>query len=107
MPETKTITNPSLYRDLDKPFESPASANVAVQAFWDDVYALREKHRIPDILMVMRVPLDEGDSFVMMTAGNQLYAESMAAFGFGQATADRQQMISRVLDRHIKARRDR
>lgn len=96
------------YHRLSQPFESAAKAEAALDAFFEDLYEIREKHNLPDLMVVVRIPLPEGDSFTTVNVGNELYGEMMAAFAMGRETSKRQERSRRlasgnhVTDREVK-----
>jgi hypothetical protein len=110
---TTTIRNARLYRELSQPFESVEKVNEAVEAFMGELRALREKHKIQDVHIVIAgtclgADVDEEgkrEEFPwMLTAhhGDQLKAESMAAYAFGRAAADRQEFVGKQTSRAIR-----
>ena len=101
--ETKTLFAPANYQEMSQPFPDLDAANVAINGFWDDFYALRNKYRLADVHVVIRVPVacTEGDhaphAMITMHAGDSMHAESMCAYAFGQASAERQAAILSVI----------
>lgn len=60
MPESKTNewgADPKKYKELCKPFEDEVHARAATNAFLSDVRLLREKHRIPELVVHFHVYL--------------------------------------------------
>ena len=58
MSETQTTIHDSdNYHKLSKPFDGPAAAEAAVSAFWDEFYALRNKHKIADAYVIVSIPI--------------------------------------------------
>jgi len=55
------IKNPALYRRMSEPFADGDTANTAIQAFFDDVDAAREKHRIADVLVLVEANMMTGN----------------------------------------------
>lgn len=113
--------NPALYRKLSEPYASPEEADRALSAFWDEVYALREKYKIPDLYMILmfsvkqidnRIPGDlglvnetdeaEGTMMARLSAGNPMNTEAMTGWAFGQEQAGRQERISGVVNQALK-----
>lgn len=96
MPEKKH--DPGNYRKLSDP-RTIADTDAALSAFWDEFYELRNKHGLPDVYVVFRLPViddrgEEGVAMTRMTAGSEVYAESMIAWAFGMETAVRQERIA-------------
>lgn len=103
MAESKPIKDPSLYRRMSEPHESIETANAAWLAFYDDVRAVREKHRIPDVLIVAELAFinngEEAHAPVCSTIGNARIAVELAAFAYGQEVKAKDRRIaSAVLD---------
>ena len=83
------ISNPKLYRELSVPFENPDAANQALEAFVAEFRALREKHRICDIVAVLQVNAlnsdgEEGVMTAVVKQGDPLRAVVMLAQALGQ-----------------------
>ena len=53
MPDENYVQNPKLFREMSEPFPTQEEANAAIAAFWQDVLAAREKHRIATGYLVM------------------------------------------------------
>lgn len=112
MSETQgQIIAPDNYRKLCEPFASPAEAEKALTAFWEEFYELRNKHRIADAHVICRVPVlsetGEGIVRVNMHAGDEMLGEEMTAFAFGQEGARRQSRIASMFDGSIKTKKPR
>ncbi len=91
-----------IYREMEKPFPNVADAANAIDKFWDEVYALRVKHRIADVHLVIAVNAigdtgNEGRIALNGHIGSQLNAESMIAYAIGMVQAERQQMIAELV----------
>ena len=107
-PEQKTFIAPDNYRKLCEPFPSAEAAEDALNAFWEELYELRNKHRIPDLTVVARANFasdddDEASVMVDVHCGDRLQKEPMLAWAFGRAQADRQAEIGRLMNGSIKA----
>lgn len=90
------------YHKLNQPFESADDANAALEAFWEEFYALRNKYKIPDVLVVFRLMCrtkdgDVAELFGSLNAGSEMYAESLAAWGYGRESAQRQERMARII----------
>jgi hypothetical protein len=76
------------------PFASTEEANSAIQAFFEDVYQARLKHRLANVCIAIRDEIAETGPFhVSGHFGEALFVESIAAWYFGQAQAERQKLI--------------
>ncbi len=99
--------NPKLYREMSKPFSSMQEANAALQAFMDELGELRKKHKLPDVYFCVRISYEkDGEELPAMTHGgygDSLEHESMLAFAIGQVQSDRQEMISDLMKRGMRA----
>lgn len=107
----KTILDQENYYQLSKPFDSPAEAEAAVEAFWQELYALRNKHKLPDVYVILAIPIryedgDVGNVMARLHAGDELRAESMVAWAFGREGAMRQERTAKIeaMGAAIKAR---
>lgn len=49
--KSKWVNNPDKYERLSKPFETQEEAEKAMKAFLNAVSKIREKHKIPDVLI--------------------------------------------------------
>lgn len=81
-----------------EPFADVDAANAAVSGFMQDLYELRLKHHISDVLVTIRdsVISDEdiiGTVMLHSRFGNETTAEVMAAYTLGRVSEERQQMI--------------
>ena len=102
------INNPAMYRELSRPFETIEDANEALTAFEKDLYELRVKHRIPDLLFVMRVSVlyedgEEGAPVAVGMFGDENQMESLAGVAYGRANAERQERIAKVVKQAMRA----
>lgn len=101
-------SDPTQYQKASTPFATAEEANAAIQAFWDAAYELRCKHNIANISFVIQDEIaGSGTFFAYNHMGDQMRGESMAAWMFGQASAERQnlvrEMVEHGLDEAIKA----
>ena len=79
---------------------SHAECEASVSGFFDELYALREKHKIADINLTCRVVTEDGDAMLTGHIGDIEKGESMAAFAFGQEQSERQHRISAIIGSH-------
>lgn len=101
------------YRNLSVPFASSDEANEAISAFQDELYALRNKYRIRDLLFVMQVPVlyrneageieGEGEPILVGHYGDELKSESIAGYAFGHMGAVRQKRTAEYVTRAAKS----
>jgi hypothetical protein len=108
----KTTKNPARYRKLSEPFESFSKANEALDEFYEGVEALREKCKLPDIHIIVRVNAtteggEEADAFSTAHSGDSMLAESMVAYALGRLQRQRQEAIGELLNTGLKQQRNR
>lgn len=71
------ISDPALYRRMSLPFESDAAAAAAMEAFYTDLRALREHHRIPEVVVVFAANVTTAD-------GREVVRSECAQMGAGR-----------------------
>ena len=95
------INDPANYRELSAPFTSIGVANAALKAFFDDVRAARQKHRIADVLTVVSVNVayDSGEGTAMShsTNGDVLKAQALAAYAYGVEQSESRERMARLV----------
>jgi hypothetical protein len=108
--EDKTLfptSAPATYREMNQPFAGPEAAEAAVNGFYRELYDLRVKHRLADVYVAIRVPVDYGDSEGVVHAGAHIgdpfLAEAMTAWAFGYEQSQRQERTAEILSDSIKA----
>lgn len=101
MPSKQTKIDFGNYREMSEPFASSEEANTALQAFFDEVAEARIKHKITDVLLVVSciAVTAEGEAAFVTHAhfGDEFKVESMAAYAFGRASADREATTAQLL----------
>lgn len=91
--------DPDLYHQLCKPFESAEDAQKALDAFFEEVYALRVKYKLADVSVLVQSSIVGSGPFLWSAhCGSQSEVEGLAAWYFGQAQADRQDRIRRAME---------
>lgn len=109
------IRDNELYRELSIPFENVEVANESLKKFCDELYDLRAKYRIRELLFVMRVGCkrddgDEADATVVNHFGASIQMEGIAAYAYGTLAARRQQYVQDEIEdatRAIKPQKSR
>lgn len=91
------INDPELYRKMSVPFESLEDAQSASNSFFEEVAALREKYKIPDIIAIARFSFmmdgQEAETAMVSTRGDF----NLVPHILGQAyKAARRQMEARL-----------
>lgn len=105
MPD-KSIVDAANYHEMSKPFSSHDEANAAVDGFWEEFYALRNKYRLADVHVIISVNVEDGACFLSMHAGSSTQAERMTAWAFGKASAERQQQVSQLCEQAMHRQRN-
>ena len=59
--------DPEKYREMSEPYETAETASESLSAFLDDVRALREKHRIAEIVVGAAVYFKDEDRLLIST----------------------------------------
>lgn len=100
--EKELWSDPDTYEAMQQPFESADAANEAMRAMFKDLGELRKKHRMANVTMVvnMRVRYPDkkvGETISWVHYGDSLREESMLAFAYGQASADRRESLAKLL----------
>lgn len=95
------IHDPALYRSMSEPFATPTEAADAVEAFHLELRALREKHRIRDVVMVIAISAldangEEGQSIAHASIGNSDCVERLLAYALGQERRVRDRLIAKL-----------
>lgn len=95
------VKDPALYRQLSEPYESTAALTEAFMKFNEELRALREKYRIPDLVYVIvgNALNEEGEecsAITMGNAGDSTKMELMLAWALGQER-DRKTKLLRAL----------
>lgn len=97
----RTKRDAKLYRAMSEPFPDVEAANAALGAFFEELYELRRKHRIADVLAVVQFSVveDERESarIIHLQIGDQLRAAAMAAFAFGACEAEHEALIGEIV----------
>lgn len=101
--------NPSLFREMQKPYSSPEEADKQLTEFCLAVEELRAKYGVSQVLLtiaanVIYPPKGEGEEPSEGTVttyfhiGDEMHAERMAAWTMGATSSWRQQKIAEILD---------
>lgn len=89
-----------------EPFASGEAADAAVGGFLSELYALRIKHGLADVFVVVGdFYLDGGQRVGAVTTymcGDESHEERLAAFGYGRASANRQRAVGLLIDDALK-----
>lgn len=95
------VHDPDLYRRLSEPFEDEAEAEAALTAFHADLRRIRAKHGIPDLVVAWRINIasipNSGAALGNAQMGDELHAESIAAWLFGKLQQERKRAIADLL----------
>lgn len=99
--DPKITNNPELYHKLSQPFESAEEANKSLAAFHAELSLLRQKHKLPDMLVVVMADTkyedgNIGQFFQQFGFGSQQNQAILAAYAHGKAQADFRQLINKL-----------
>lgn len=96
--ETKTIHDPANYRAMSEPYNSRATAMEAMEAFYNDVREARQRHRIADVVLVIRSTYGPNETPLIHTAhmGDELKELPMVHFALANAENSVSEMIERI-----------
>lgn len=95
------IFKPDTYRAMSEPFESASDLSEALTEFYADLRELRAKHRIADVLVVVKDAYlhEEGEVPMMsrMNAGNSLNCLPMATWLYAKEQGDHKALLRDLL----------
>lgn len=95
----KRIYDAGMYHKLSEPFESTELCQSALDAFFDELYELRVKHKLADVSVIVQTSIrDSGTVMWSAHCGSDQEKETMAAWHFGQMQADRQDRVRKALE---------
>lgn len=87
------------YAAMSQPFEDAKQANEALQAFYDEAYELRNKHKLANVTIVVLASIKGSGRFMSNTHfGSSVEAETMAAWHLGMTQAERQDIVRRAME---------
>jgi hypothetical protein len=90
--------NPELFRRMSEPYDTADAANAALEAFYADVKAAREKHRIAQVYVIAEtnVKYESFESPAMSTAsfGSGEHSLAMVAWAFGREQEQHEELIA-------------
>lgn len=94
--------DPDNYYKLNRPFNTPEKANEAIGAFYEAVSELRNKHEIPDVLIVIKGSAiyedgKAGEFLNLLQFGNQLNGVPMAAYAYGKLQAENIEIVNKLM----------
>lgn len=101
------MNNPKLYREMSVPFATKGEAVAAWDKFNAGIAKLREECKIQDVVFAgtFSYVSEEGEEcpyYGRGHLGDQLRAESMAAFMLGSLQSERQDFIAGFMSQGIK-----
>jgi hypothetical protein len=96
-------SDPTNYRIMSEPFETPEKANEALKAFNEELSELRKKHKISDLLYVIKdscyYPDGEIGYFMQHSHfGDILQAEAMAAYLYGKEQSETRERMNKLIN---------
>jgi class 3 adenylate cyclase len=96
----KSHSDPEKYRRLSAP-RSVEETNKAINDFFDELGAIREKHGMADVTCVIGVKVQHtekvGDAVTLCHYGDSTNQERLLAWALGQAQAERRELINSLL----------
>lgn len=96
-----TSNNPKHYREMSHPFPSTDDANAALSAFFADVKAARNKHRISDVVVICEVSHDfEGEDVrgsASASYGDSARFVAMLAREYGAESARHEDRLAKLM----------
>jgi len=97
------VADEDLYAEMSIPFADGDAANKALEAFYNEVYELRKKHRLANVLIVAQDAIHGSGRFMSNTHfGSETEKESMAAWLLGKVQAERQDIIRRAMEQGME-----
>ena len=100
--------DPANYRAMSIPHDNLDAANAAWSAFYADVFAARQRHRIADVLVVAALNFsDEGkeqSAPVCSSMGNPRTAAERAAFAYGHETNEHDRRLAEAIKGGLTAK---
>jgi hypothetical protein len=90
------ISAPDNYHDLARGFPDREAAVAAIDGFWKEFYELRNKWRLPDVYVIFRLVIGDGETMTALSAGCSLYNEPMTAWAYGYEQAEREAAIAKL-----------
>ena len=97
----KKYEDAGLFRKMSEPHESKDSIETEMNAFYDEIRASREKHKIKNVAIVTEVSFlsdgKESSAYAVSTIGDTSAAEGMFAFGYGTMKQEREKFIGDLL----------
>lgn len=106
---TTTHNDPATYRRLSVPFPTVEASNEALTAFFEEVRAARERHRIPDVIVLAEISVMIDGEEVRGSAhahnGDSSRILPMLAREFGAAQQRHEEQIALTVARARKAAR--
>lgn len=101
--EKEFKSDPTNYRLMSEPFETPEKANEALRAFNEELSELRKKHKISDLLYVIKdscyYPDGEIGYFLQHSSfGNSLETEAMAAYLYGKTQSESRERLNKFIN---------
>jgi hypothetical protein len=101
------INDPKKYREMSVPFATTEEANAALNAFFEDVKAAREKHRISDVVVLCEISHKIDDEEVrggaFTSLGDRARVIIMLAREFGAEQARHEAAVAGVIARARKS----
>lgn len=101
--KAQPIIKPDIYREMAEPFETVDAANDAINAFFEDLSALRERHKLAEVYVIIRDSMrddpeaEEQTFYVTLHRGDSSHSESMVAYAMGLERERREKMLTELM----------
>ena len=99
--------NPTLYRELSKPFAGRELAEQSMEKFFEELAELRKKHRIADVVCVTQVNIqdasgEEGAQIATIRLGQASEHPTILAHALGSIRQEMNQALDFLMSRKTK-----
>jgi hypothetical protein len=101
------VADSARYERCSQPHENAATLNEALQAFCDGVSALREEHRVTNVVLIIESSYRDADGIPVtgqshFQLGDMLHHELMVARTLGKLQGERQRLVSDALNEAMR-----
>ena len=105
---SKAVNDLGLYRKMCEPFPDRKTSVAAINGFFDEVRALREKYKLPDVTTIIQLNyLDpdgqggtiEGNIITHAHNGDPMKQLTMIAQTFGTSKAEHERLLEKLCEK--------
>lgn len=91
------------HRRCQEPFKTVDEAQAAIDGFQEELYAIRNKYRIADVVFIVQSSFKNADGeelapILLGVFGASERLEPLCAYAMGKASAMRQETVSRIME---------